>query len=135
MGASPFSLLAVAALVAGGGSHGSYVRVNQVGYPADASKRAYLLADVAETGASFSVRDSSGRVVYSARLGRDLGRWSSAYPHVYGLDFDRVQPAGAYSITVAGPSPGASPRFTIDSGSRLYARPIANARIPGSACA
>jgi endoglucanase len=105
----------------------AFVRVNQVGYPATASKRAYLMATVAETGATFSVQDSTGRTVFSAPIGANLGSWSSTYSHVYALDFDAVTATGTYTISVSGPVPATSPGFRIDVGANLYATPLANA--------
>jgi endoglucanase len=106
---------------------GAFVRVNQVGYPIDASKRAYVMARVAETGATFAVRDDDGEVVYSAPIGDNLGSWSTRYPFVYALDFTGVKDPGTYSITVDGPRDAASPAFAIAHGSALYRRPLANA--------
>lgn len=60
----------------------AFVRVNQVGYATTATKRAYLLASALETGAAFSVKNTSGTVVYSAPIGANLGSWSSSYPDV-----------------------------------------------------
>src|SRR5690349_7492983 len=67
-------------------ANSAYVRVNQVGYPASAAKTAYLMASGPENGATFSVRDAAGTVVYSAPIGAKQPRWSSRYPHVYALD-------------------------------------------------
>jgi len=105
----------------------AFVRVNQVGYPLAASKRAYLMASVAETGASFSVRNSGGETVFSDQVGADLGSWSATYSHVYALDFDAVATAGTYTISVSGPVPATSPTFRVDEGSNVYAEPLANA--------
>lgn len=65
----------------------AFVRVNQVGYATTATKRAYLMASGAETGATFSVKNTKGVTVYSAAIGANLGSWSSSYPDVYALDF------------------------------------------------
>ena len=70
----PLVLLALFSLPAFGGA---FVRVNQVGYPANASKRAYLMASASEAGASFSVKNSSGTVVYTANIGAALGSSAS----------------------------------------------------------
>jgi endoglucanase len=105
----------------------AFVRVNQVGYPADASKRAYLMASVAETGATFTVRNAAGQAVLSAPVGSDLGSWSSTWSHVYALDFDAVATAGSYTIAVSGPVTATSPAFRVDTGANLYAGPLANA--------
>ncbi len=105
----------------------AFVRVNQVGYPLAASKRAYLMASGAEAGASFSVRNASGATVFSGPIGPNLGSWSSAYPNVFALDFDSVSAAGTYTISVTGPIPATSPSFTIDSGAGVYGGALANA--------
>ena len=105
----------------------AFVRVNQVGYPAAASKRAYLMASTAETGAAFTVRNASGQAVLSAPVGADLGSWSSTYSHVYALDFDAIATTGSYTISVSGPVPATSPTFRVDSGANVYAEPLANA--------
>src|SRR5438105_12554971 len=60
----------------------AFVRVNQVGYATGATKRAYLMASGAETGATFSVKDGRGTIIYSAAVGANLGSWSSKYPDV-----------------------------------------------------
>src|SRR5919197_2842628 len=80
----------------------AFVRVNQVGYPLAASKRAYLMASAAEDGASFTVRNAAGTTVLTASIGQRLGSWSSTYPNVYALDFDSVAAAGTYTISVSG---------------------------------
>ena len=87
----------------------AFVRVNQVGYPLTVSKRAYLMASVVETGATFSVRNASGAPVFSAPIGANLGSWSSTYSNVYALDFNAVATPGSYTISVSGPVPATSP--------------------------
>ena len=87
----------------------AFVRVNQVGYPLTVSKRAYLMASVVETGATFSVRNASGDPVFSAPIGANLGSWSSTYSNVYALDFNAVATPGSYTISVSGPVPATSP--------------------------
>src|SRR5215475_621502 len=82
----------------------AYVRVNQVGYVSAASKRAYLMASAAETGATFSIKNSSGSTVFGpVAIGASLGSWSSGFPDVYALDFDTFTTAGTYTISVTGP--------------------------------
>ncbi|HEV8653487.1 MAG TPA: glycoside hydrolase family 9 protein [Actinomycetes bacterium] len=132
------ALLAAIVLVAGGlhaatarsapAASSAFVRVNQVGYPSAASKRAYLMASTAETGATFSVNNASGTTVFSAPIGANLGSWSSAYPNVYALDFNNaVATTGTYTISVSGPVPATSPSFRVDTGANVYATPLANA--------
>jgi len=104
----------------------AYVRVNQLGYPG-AAKRAYLMSSTAETGATFSVKNSAGSTVYTAAIGANLGSWSSSYPDVYALDFDSVATAGTYSISVTGPVAATSPSFVINTGQNVYAAAMANA--------
>jgi endoglucanase len=105
----------------------AFVRVNQVGYPLGASKRAYLMASGAEAGATFSVRNAAGATVLSAQIGPNLGSWTSAFPNVFALDFDAVSVAGTYTISVSGPIPASSPSFRIDSGPGVYGNALANA--------
>ena len=104
----------------------AFVRVNQVGYVSGASKRAYLMASGVETGATFSVKNSSGATVYTAAIGANLGSWSTAYPDVYALDFSTVTSPGTYTITVSGPIAASSPGFKIDSGANVYSGALAN---------
>jgi endoglucanase len=105
----------------------AHVRVNQVGYPSNASKRAYLMASTAETGATFTVTNASGQTVASGTVGASLGSWSRSYPFVYPIDFGSVSAAGTYSITVSGPIAASSPTFAIGSGGSVYETPLANA--------
>ena len=106
-------------------SAAAFVRVNQVGYPATATKRAYLMASGSEAGATFSVKNSSGTTVYSAAIGANLGAWGT-FPDVYALDFDSVSAAGTYVISVAAPIAATSPSFRIDTAANLYSTPLAN---------
>jgi hypothetical protein len=62
----------------------AFVRVNQLGYPSSAPKRAYLLASVDETGASFSVMNGA-TAGYTAPIGARLGSWSKSFANVYAL--------------------------------------------------
>jgi endoglucanase len=129
--------LLVAVVLVAGGLHAAtalsapapgsaFVRVNQVGYPSAASKRAYLMASTAETGATFTVRNAAGVQVLSAPVGADLGAWTSTWSHVYALDFDAVAAAGSYTISVSGPVP-ASSTFRVDTGTNVYGEPLVNA--------
>src|SRR5438874_10396441 len=104
----------------------AFVRVNQVGYPANGSKRAYLMATGVETGATFAVKNSSGTTLFSGLIGANLGSWSNSYPDVYALDFSTVTAAGTYTITVSGPIAASSPTFKIDSAANFYSNPLAN---------
>ena len=119
--------LALAALPVKAQSGLAFVRVNQVGYATTASKRAYLMASAAETGATFSVKNSSGITVYSAPIGANLGKWSASYPDVYALDFDAVTTPGTYTIVTSGPIAGSSPSFPIDTATNVYTGALSNA--------
>jgi len=103
----------------------AFIRVNQVGYVANAPKRAYLMSSASEAGAAFSIRNSAGTSVLSGTIGSSVGSWGS-FPDVYAIDFDSVSTAGAYSIAVTGPVPATSPNFSIDSAANLYSTPLAN---------
>ncbi len=108
-----------------------YVRVSQIGYETGTTPfRAYLMAAVAETGATFKVLDAKGATVYSADIGPLLGTWSHnkilTY-NVYAVDFS-VPGKGTYSITVAGPAPASSPSFAVDCAAALYSGLLLNTR-------
>jgi endoglucanase len=105
----------------------AFVRVNQVGYPSSAPKRAYLMSSADETGATFSVKDSGGSTVFSGPIGSLLGSWNGTYAFVYALDLDSVTSSGTYTISVTGPVPaGPSPAFKIDTGVNVYSTALAN---------
>jgi endoglucanase len=106
-------------------SNSAYIRVNQVGYVTSATKRAYLMATTAETGATFAVKNSGGSTVYSAVIGANLGKWGT-FTYVYAVDFDSVSTVGTYTISVASPVAATSPSFKIDSGTNIYSTPLAN---------
>src|SRR4051812_28395512 len=101
----------------------AFVRVNQVGYPAAAAKRAYLMSTANQAGTAFSVRNASGAVAYTGTVGASLGTWSSTYKYVQPLDFDTLSTAGTYTVSAGGSS---SPSFRIDTGTAVYTTPIAN---------
>ena len=105
----------------------AFVRVNQVGYVAGSTKRAYLLASGSESGAMFSVKNSGGTTVFGpAAISANLGAWSSGYPDVYGLDFDTLTTAGTYTISVSGPIAASSPSFSIDTAANVYTTPLSH---------
>ena len=116
-------------------SQSAYIRVNQVGYESGARSRAYLMATVAEDGATFAVTDSQGAITFSGSVGKQLGSWASCTAtkgsgskrvcsasivyQVYALDFS-VPPGEIYTITVTGPAAATSPRFAVDRPKNLY---------------
>ena len=101
----------------------AYIRVNQVGYVATATKRAYLMAPGSEAGTTFEVKNSAGTVVYSAPVGSKLGTWGSF--QVYALDFDSVTAPDTYTISVTAPVAAAS-TLTIDTSANLFPTPLAH---------
>jgi endoglucanase len=111
----------------GGTSATAFVRVDQVGYPSGAPKRAYLMSSEDESGATFTVRSSDGTALYTAPIGQARGAWSARYPFVYPLDFGQVHGPASVTIDVSGPVAASSPPFPIDSGPKVYAGALANA--------
>jgi endoglucanase len=105
----------------------AFVRVNQVGYPVNASKRAYLMSNVDAGAATFSVQSSTGATVYSGSVGGTLGAWSRAYKFVYPIDFGSVTAPGSYSVVVSGAVGASSPTFAIGTGNDVYAHALTNA--------
>jgi endoglucanase len=106
----------------------AWVRVNQAGYEANGSVRAYLMSTGAETGATFQVINSKGAPVFSGKIGALLGTWSNSATltyQVYALDF-RVPGGDIYRITVWGPVPAVSPNFAVDSPEVLYSGLLLN---------
>jgi len=121
------SLLTLLLLSSVATAQSAFVRVNQVGYTSGGSKRAYLMASGSETGATFSVKNSSGATVFGpAAIGASLGSWSTAYPDNYALDFDTLTAAGTYTISVSGPIAASSPSFKIDSAANVYTSALDN---------
>ncbi len=107
----------------------AFVRVNQLGYVSGGAKRAYLMSSGAESGATFTVKNSGGSTVFGpVAVGANLGSWSNAYPDVYALDFDSFIPAtaGTFSISVSGPIAASSPNFKLDTGANVYSGALGN---------
>ena len=105
----------------------AFIRVDQVGYPTAAAKRAYLISHKSETGETFTVRSSEGAAVYSGTIGVSLGAWSKRFKDVYALDFDALETPGTYTISLAGRAPASSPPFAIGPARSLYETPLSNA--------
>jgi endoglucanase len=119
--------LSLLTLTAGAYAQSAFVRVNEVGYVSGGSKRAYLMSSAAETGATFTIKNSSGTTVSGpTAIGANLGSWSNGFPDVYALDFDAFTTAGTYTISVSGPIAASSPSFTIDSGTNVYSGALSN---------
>ena len=103
--------------------------MDQVGYDVrGAIRRAYLLAPVSATGATFEVRDASGAVAFAGPVPpASLGPWSKAYGFVYPLDFGSVTAPGTYTVVVTGPVSAVSPAFRIDTAANLFSPLLSNA--------
>jgi len=84
------------------------------------------MAPSSEAGATFAVKDADGFTVFSGPVGDELGSWSASYPFVYALDFDPLQTAGTFTISVTGPIQAASPSFVVEAAGSLYANAVAN---------
>jgi len=116
------------AAAAAGASPEAFVRVNQVGYPSAAAKRAYLISSVPEDGTVFEVRrTAAGTVALRGSVGSAVGSWSSAFPHVYSLDFGAITAPGSYVVSVGGATPASSPPFAVGDAASLYGAPLQNA--------
>jgi endoglucanase len=125
-------LVTLPALIPAGGAEAApamhaQVRVDQVGYATNATKRAYLMTSAARPGAVFRVVSSRGVTAYTAAIGADQGAWSASYPDVYAMDFNAVRATGSYHIVVSdGSLQARSPVFRIEAPTRLYATAMAN---------
>jgi endoglucanase len=113
--------------VAASGGATAQVRVDQIGYATNTAKRAYLMTSAPRGSTAFRVVASNGHTAFDGVIGSDRGPWSASYPHVYALDFNRLNRAGSYHIVVDGGSPQAtSPTFRIAAPASLYATAMAN---------
>ena len=124
--ASPASAGRAAGAAPASAAGAAHVRVNQLGYPGGAPKRAYLMTSVPAPGAAFTVIDAGGATVLSGAAGTGLGSWSAAYGFVYPLDFSSVATAGRYRVSVAGPAAATSPAFSIGGGATVYGQALSN---------
>ena len=104
----------------------AFVRVDQVGYAADAGKRAYLMTREPAPATTFEVVSDGGGVVASGDVGADLGEWGKRFPHVYALDFDALTASGSYEIHVTGDVTATSPGFLVGDPAELFSPLLAN---------
>jgi hypothetical protein len=82
-----------------------------------------------ETGATFTIKNSSGSTVFGpTAVGAKLGSWSNAYPDIYALDFDNFIPAtaGTFSISVTGAITASSPNFRVDTAPNVFSGALGN---------
>jgi endoglucanase len=99
-----------------------FIRVNQIGYEAGLSARAYLTTTAAVSGVNFSITNSGGTIVASGSIGATLGAWGSYT--VYPIDFT-LSAADTYTISVSGVK-ATTTSFRVDTPVNLYTTPLAN---------
>lgn len=116
-------LLALGASASAAAADTAYVRINQLGYQAHTTARAYLMSSALETGASFQVVDGSGNVIASGNVPSASKAWKNF--HVYALDFTATK-SGTFTLSVSGPVATTSPSFRIGTPVSLYAKALAN---------
>ena len=104
----------------------AFIRVNQVGYPTNAAKRAYLMSSTDLAGETFSVLNASNDAVLSGPVLQSLGSWNRAYKFVHPIDLDAVATAGIYTVSVTGKVAAISPPFRIDTGPNVYGNALHN---------
>ena len=105
----------------------TFVRVNQAGYEAGSTARAYLMTTAKPASESLWVVNDDGRTAYSAKIGALVGTWAHTATqsyNVYALDFS--VPAGIYKILVNGDVTAVSPRFAVDAPDALYSGLLLN---------
>lgn len=100
-----------------------YIRVNQLGYEAGASARAFLVTPQPLAGATFSVRNRSGRVVLSGPVGAPSGVWGPYTVTPLTLSGLAI---GRYDLSVRGLDAQPGP-IVVETPQALYAAPLANA--------
>jgi hypothetical protein len=103
------------------------VRVDQVGYTADETKTAMLLAPRDATGGRAEVIDERGRTVVIAAIGTSRGAWNSRFPYVHPVEMSALTRPGTYRIRVEGKVTAQSPPFRVGSGAALFDPLVANA--------
>ncbi|MDT7573879.1 MAG: endoglucanase [Pseudonocardiales bacterium] len=96
------------------------LRVDQAGYFPAQDKFAVLMSPTALANPAVYVVDGSGSRVARALI-HERAAWSSAYPHVYGLDFRSFTRPGTYRLALAGTSVR-SPQFPIEAPDALWSR-------------
>ena len=106
---------------------GAVIRINLVGYPSDARKRAVLLARHPAGGERATVLDAAGARVATIALGRRGPAWSAAWPYAYPLDLTALRTPGTYTARVTGTVSAVSPPIHVASAAELYAPLVANA--------
>lgn len=117
----PF-LLAALLLAAAASAESAWIRVDQAGYESGQPARAYLMTRSPVSGVTFTVTNSSGKVVASGAVGALIGTWGHSKTliyDVYPIDFS-VPARDTYTVAVAGPVSATSPPFAVDTPDVLY---------------
>ena len=109
------SLSVAAAVLAGTRADPVHIRVNQLGYLPSSPKVAVVCALADTTVATFTVEDTSGRVVFGPRPARVAGAFGPCR-RTFRLDFSELRAPGRYRIAAAGVR---SPMVRVDE--RAYA--------------
>jgi endoglucanase len=102
------------------------VRVNQVGYPSDGPKVAYVMLARPAASVRFEVTTPYG-IAYRGTSTDDVGSWNTAYQVVYLLSFSGLNVPGVYQVRVTSPTAAVSPAFVIGTGAQLYRQLVDNA--------
>ncbi len=105
----------------------AFIRVDQIGYPAAATKIAFVLATADLEGAPFRVETGDGMTVLTGTVGPDAGPWNGHYDFVGRLDLTPVTAVGRYQVKIDSPS-AASPSFRVASATSLYTGLAVHAR-------
>jgi endoglucanase len=104
------------------------VRVNQVGYPADGDKLAFVMLPARVSRVGFTVQGRARGVLLAGASDDYVGSWNSRYHAVYELNFSRLTAPGTYWITVqTGGQSARSPEFTVGATGWQYGRLVTNA--------
>lgn len=102
------------------------IRVNQVGYQPNETKRAVVMA-TADLKGIFNVV-SDGVTVFSAPIpSKNGGAWNPDFKKLYLLDFSAVTNPGIYTVELAANINATSPPVAIAAASALYHPLLANA--------
>ena len=91
-------LFAMAAAVGQAIAQGAFIRINQVGYLPDDTKKAIAFSHEPLEDTNFLVR-SGNRVFFSAKVSPvERPSWGGGFDHFYELDFSRMHAAGRFEL-------------------------------------
>ena len=88
---------------------GVFVRVDQVGYPTNGPKVAYVMSEPPTGRDLLRRRGQVGDAVFTGTLGPTAKKWNARYRFVYPLSFTGLTSPGTDRISVAGPPAASSP--------------------------